>query len=388
MTLLLFILGLVLLVGGAEVLIRGAVAIADRAGIPPLVIGLTVVAFGTSAPELAVSLGATLTGAGDLAIGNVVGSNIFNVLMILGAASLVAPLMVDRQVVREQVPLVITLSVVLLLLALDGAIGRGDGVLLTAGILGYTSVLIVRARRSNGGSVPAYGAADPAARIGGHERAPGADSDAAGEPQAGSGGSDALPDAPRSAHGVLVSLLRVAAGLVLLVLGSRFLVQAATTAASAFGVSDLVIGLTVVAAGTSLPELATSIIASLKGERDIAVGNIMGSNVFNILAILGVTAALSPGGVPVSASALAFDIPVMIVAAVVCLPIFAGQVIERWEGALLLGYYIAYTTYLVLNATGHHALPEFRQAMLYFILPLTLLTLLVLTVLGKGGDRR
>lgn len=354
MALLLFALGLVLLVGGAELLVRGAVRIAGRAGIPPLVVGLTVLAFGTSAPELAVSLGATLAGDADLALGNVVGSNIFNILFILGASALIAPLVVGREIVRQQVPLVIGISILLLLLASDGRVGRLDGLLLAAGIVLYTGILIVRARRA--------GALEPAR-------------------------AELPVDGARV--GIPANLAMLALGLVTLVLGSQFLVDSARAAAAALGVSDLVIGLTLVAGGTSLPELATSIVASLRGERDIAVGNVVGSNIFNILAILGITAAVSPDGVGVPPAALTFDIPVMIAVAVVCLPIFAGRRIDRWEGAVLLGYYVAYTVYLVLDATGHGALGEFRQAMLYFVLPLTLLTIVVLSVkerrAGNGG---
>ena len=345
MTIFLLLLGLGLLVVGAELLVRGASRLAGAAGIPPLVIGLTVVAFGTSAPELAVSLSATFGGEPDIAMGNVVGSNIFNVLFILGISALVAPLVVARQVVRSEVPVMIVASALLWILALDGAIGRVEGGLLFAGIVAYTAVLIRNGRRDTA-SAARDGALEP----------------------------------PPPARPVL-DVATVVVGLVLLVQGSRWLVDGAVEIAGALGLSELVIGLTIVAAGTSLPELATSVIASIRGERDIAVGNVVGSNIFNILCILGLSALAAPAGVPVSASALAFDIPVMAAVAVACLPVFfTGHLIARWEGAVFLGYYVAYTAFLVLGATGHEAVPQLRSAMLWFALPLTAVTLLILAV--------
>jgi cation:H+ antiporter len=335
--------GLVLLVTGAELLVRGASRLAAALGIPQLVIGLTVVAFGTSAPELAVSVRSALAGQADLALGNVVGSNIFNVLVILGISALAAPLVVSRRVVRLDVPIMIAASVLLLLLAMDGGIGRGEGVLLLAGIAGYTLFLLRWQRRD---TVDAAGPATPA-------------------------GPPGMPAVLR--QGALA-----AGGLVLLVIGSRWLVAGATAIADGWGVSDLVIGLTVVAAGTSLPELATSVVATIRGQRDIAVGNVVGSNIFNILAVLGASALVAPAGLRVVPAALAFDIPVMIAAAVACMPIlFRTHTIARWEGALFLGWFAAYTAYLVMHAADHPVLPAFRTAMAIFVLPLTAVTLLV-----------
>ncbi|MBW3535630.1 MAG: calcium/sodium antiporter [Gemmatimonadetes bacterium] len=343
MTVLLILGGLVLLVGGAELLVRGATRLASAAGIPSLVIGLTVVAFGTSAPEMAVSVGATLQGDSDIALGNVVGSNIFNVLFILGASALVAPLVVDRRMVREQVPLMVAVSGLLIVLALDGSVGRIEGLVLFGGVLAFTTFLIRRGRRE---STAAAASAPPMETI------------------AGTGG-------------VVRSGVYVAAGLALLVAGAHGLVTGAQELARAAGLSELVIGLTVVAAGTSLPELATSIVATLRGERDIAVGNVVGSNIFNILAILGVSAMVASDGVTISPGALTFDLPVMTAVAVACLPVFIGGRIDRWEGGLFLAFYVAYAIYLGLDATNHGALDEFRAAMIWFVLPLTVLTLVV-----------
>jgi len=342
MTVLLLIGGLSLLVVGAEGLVRGASRLAARVGIPSIVVGLTVVAFGTSAPELAVSIGSSLAGQADVALGNVVGSNIFNVLFILGIAAVVAPLTAAARLVRLDVPLGIGVSVITLGLALDGAIGRTDGLLLVAGIVLYTSLLIVQAR--------SQGAPDGTA-------APPTDSDAA-------------------AGGWMWNLSLVAGGLALLVLGARWFVDATVAMARLLGVSELVIGLTIVAGGTSLPELATSVLAGLRGERDIAVGNVVGSNIFNLLAVLGLSAVVSPDGLPVSTAVRWFDLPVMIAVAVACLPIFfTGYTIARWEGILFLAYYVAYTTYLVLGTTHHDALSTFSFVMGAFVIPLTAITL-------------
>jgi cation:H+ antiporter len=351
-TVVFLVLGLVLLVGGAELLVKGASGLAISAGISPLVVGLTVVAFGTSAPELAVSVSAGLNGQGDIALGNVVGSNIANVLLILGVSALVAPLVVSRQLVRVDVPVMIGVSFLLLLLGLDGAVSRLDGVLLIAGIVTYTTAMIRIGRRD-------------AAATAAEARA------------AATASGEEIPEAPK---GWVAQVALVLAGLALLVLGSRWLVNGAVAIATLLGVSQLVIGLTVVAVGTSLPEIATSILATLRGARDLAVGNVIGSNLYNILAILGIAAAVSPEGIPVAPAALAFDIPVMIAVAVACLPVaFNGYMIARWEGALFLSYYLAYTLYVILSATEHDALPYYSRVMMLFVIPLTIVTLAVVT---------
>jgi cation:H+ antiporter len=346
LTLTLFVLGFFVLIGGAELLVRGASRIAAAAGISSLVIGLTVVSFGTSAPELAVSFRAALSGSGDIALGNVVGSNIFNVLFILGISAIIVPLAVAKQLVRLDVPLMIAVSVLMLLLGLDGRISTLDGLLLFAGVVAYTVFAIWQSRR---------------------------DRAAADEAQA------AEEQAPKGPGGMLASVGLVVVGLALLALGANWLVNGAVAIARLFGLSELIIGLTIIAVGTSLPEVAASIIAALRGQRDIAVGNVVGSNLFNILCILGLTSIVAPGGVAVPPAALTFDIPVMIAVAVACLPIFfTGYTIARWEGWLFLGYYLAYTAFLLLAATEHDALPAFSAVLGLFVLPLTAATLLVL----------
>jgi len=360
LTLVLFIIGLVGLIIGAELLVRGASRLAIGFGISPLVVGLTVVAFGTSSPELAVSTGSALSGQADIALGNVVGSNIFNVLFILGLSASIGTLVVAQQLIRLDVPLMIGVAILPLLLGLDGKIGRLDGLLLFAGIVAYIVFAIRQSRKETKEIEAEY------------------------DHEFGQGGGMG----PRQA---VIQIALVIAGLALLVVGARWLVNGAVALARSLGLSELIIGLTIIAAGTSLPEVATSVIASLRGERDIAVGNVVGSNIFNILAVLGLTAAVAPEGVTVPVAALRFDIPFMIAVSVACLPIFfTGYRIARWEGLLFLAYYVAYTLYLVLDAAGHDALPAYSTVMFEFVAPLTAVTLLILVVraLRQGKVRR
>lgn len=338
----LFVLGVAFLIVGAELLVRGAARLALSVGISPLVVGLTVVAYGTSSPELAVSIQAALTGRDDLAVGNVVGSNIFNVLFILGASAVIVPLLVARQLVRQEVPIMVAASLLLAWVCHDVRVSFLDGLLLTGLLAAYTVFLIAQSRRASAASGPAVEV--PAASTWDRHRS--------------------------------VQILLVIGGLALLVLGARWLVDAAISFARHLGVSELVIGLTIVAAGTSLPEVATSIIAALRGQRDIAVGNVVGSNVFNILGVLGVSAVVAPAGLAVAPAVSAFDLPVMIAVAIACLPIFfTGHLIARWEGGLFLGLYVSYSAYLLLAAQQHDALEPFSAIMLYSVLPLIALTL-------------
>ncbi|NZA25528.1 calcium/sodium antiporter [Luteimonas sp. SJ-92] len=343
MNLLLFVGGLAALLGGAEMLVRGASRLAAATGLSPLVIGLTVVAFGTSAPELAVGIGAARSGATDLAVGNIVGSNITNVLLILGLSAAIAPLTVSRQLIRLDVPVMILCSVAVMLLTLDGRLSRIEGAALFAACLGYLGLLLWLALRG--------------------------DDDAAGQ-------DVATAKVSRGLAGRAIDLALIAAGLALLVAGAGWLVEAATSVAEALGVSELVIGLTVVAVGTSLPEIATALLAVLRGEREMAVGNVVGSNVLNLLLVLALTAVVSAQGLPVGDAVVRFDLPVMTAVALACLPIFyTGHCIRRWEGAVFLAYYGAYLAYLLLDAAGHDALPAYSAVMMRFVVPLTALTL-------------
>ncbi|WP_255728162.1 MULTISPECIES: calcium/sodium antiporter [unclassified Nesterenkonia] len=357
MTLLLLLGGFVLLVGGGEALVRGAASLGRTVGLSSLIIGLTVVSFATSAPELAVSTGAALSGSPGLAVGNVVGSNIANILFVMGLTAIFGALFVKIQLIKADIPIMIGLSVLALLMALDGGYSLLDGIVLLGLLLAYLVVTLVMARRQT--------------RREAREEAERLDVDTVL-----AGGSVRLTKGLRTSklRAVLIDVLLVLGGVALLVVGAQMLVTASTTIAMVLGVSDLIIGLTIVAIGTSLPELATSIIAALRGERDMAVGNLVGSNIFNIGAVLGITAIIAPDGVEVASAAVNFDLPVMIAVALVLLPLaFTAQAIGRWEGLVLVALYSAYVVYLVLYAAGHSALQPFSSAMLWFVLPITAL---------------
>jgi cation:H+ antiporter len=352
LNLLFFFGGLAALVVGADALVRGASKLALSLGLSSLVVGLTVVAFGTSAPELAVSVGAVLDGRTDIAVGNVVGSNILNVLLILGVSALIVPLLVHTQVIRQEVPIMIGVTLLLCVLILDGGLSVFEGVLLFGLLLVYTSFVIRQSRRET-----------QAAR---------AEFDAEVQP--------AAPGAWDSRLGVQIGLIVV--GLVLLVIGARGIVTAAVAFAQALGVSELVIGLTIVAIGTSLPEIAASIVAAIKGERDIAVGNIVGSNIFNILSVLGLSAIVAGGaGLTISSAVLNFDMWIMLAVAVACLPVFfSGREIARWEGGVFVAYYVAYVAFLILQAQQHAVLEAYSTVMMLFVVPLTIITLVVTSI--------
>jgi cation:H+ antiporter len=340
----LFLAGLVLLILGAEVLVRGASRMALQWGISPLVIGLTIVSIGTGSPEIAVGLQSALSGQTDLAVSNVVGSNIFNVLAVLGFSALFAPLVVSRQIIRSDIPIMILASLLVLLIGWDGAISRLDGGLLLLLMVAYTLWLLRQSK-----------SASP---------------------------TDRNLNLARATKGRWLYRLQqptlIAIGLLLLLTGANFLVDSAVAFAQALGVSETVIGLTIVAAGTSFPELVTSTLAAVRGEREIAVGNAIGSNIFNLLGVLGLSGVFAPAGLPVSAQLLAFDLPVMLAVAVACLPVFInGFRITRWEGALFVGYYVAYTVFLVLTASQSPVAPVFGRFMLVFVLPITVITFAV-----------
>ena len=353
-----FAIGLGALVLGAELLVRGASKIALSLGISPLVVGLTIVAMGTSSPEVAVSVGAVLNGSTDIAVGNVVGSNIFNVLFILGISAVITPLVVHSQIIRQEVPIMIGASLILGVMIIGGQLSRLEAVLLLGLLIAYL-VFLVRQSRAETKEI--------------------CDEYAAGVPRSGEWDS----------HWA-VQVLLIVAGLGLLVLGSNWLVDAAVAFARMLGVSDLVIGLTIIAAGTSMPEVATSIMAAIRGERDIAVGNVIGSNTFNILGCLGLSGIVSRDGLQISPAVLNFDIWVMIAVAVACLPVFLlGRRIGRRRGLLFLVYYVLYVVYLILGAQQHDALEKFSAVMLSFVLPITIITLVAMVIReqhGSGGS--
>ncbi len=342
------IVGIVLLVIGAEWLVRGAARLAARTGLSHVVIGLTVVAFGTSAPELAVSVGDVLRGddGGSIAIGNVIGSNIANILLALGLAAAVGgSLVVAQRIVRIDVPIVIGVSVLFLVFALDGELGRVEGFVLVGGLIVYLTWTVLAARR---GTITAVALEY----------------------------EEALAEEKLIERAAWFDVLVLLAGLGCLVAGAQALVVGASDIATDLGVSDLVIGLTVVAIGTSLPEVATTVVAALRGQRDLAVGNAIGSNLFNLLAVLGITAAVSPTSLPIPDSALQVDLPVMIAVAVACLPIFVvGHVLQRWEGVTFFVLYLLYIGWLVLDASEYARRDSYSTVVLFLVLPITAITM-------------
>lgn len=290
---------------GAEGLVRGSSALALKMGITPLVIGLTVVAFGTSMPELVVSLKAALSGNSSITLGNIVGSNIANIALIIGVAALVRPLKVNAAIIKKEIPMMIGVSILFLLLLSDGEIGIIDGLVFVIGIVVYNVFNISMARKEKNAEVVAE-----------------------------------YEEGLKAKTGILLSVVFVSLGLVLLIAGANLFVQSAVAIAKIIGVSDAVIGLTIIAIGTSLPELVTSIVASYKKEADIAIGNVVGSNIFNILGILGITALV----ITIPAAGISYvDLGVMLITAIVILPLSkTGFSITRFEGGLLLTGYAVY----------------------------------------------
>ncbi|QGJ70538.1 Inner membrane protein YrbG [Planctomycetales bacterium 10988] len=354
--------GLVGLLGGGELLVRGASAIATSLKIPPLVIGLTVVAFGTSAPEMAVSVQSSLAGQTDLAVGNVIGSNICNVLLILGISALITPLVVSQQLVRREVPLCIIVSIIVYIMGYNGTLSRTEGIALFIGLIVYLVWSLVQAKKGMNEEKKALPKEMTEADL----------------------------EEVKKGWGYLsLQIVFVLIGLLLLTVGSDWLVDGSVEVARQLGVSELIIGLTIIAGGTSMPEVAASVMASLRGHRDLAVGNVMGSNLFNLLGVLGLAGIFAQDGVIVSKQMLMFDLPVLIAVSIACLPIFFTEhIIRRWEGALFLGYYIAYMVYIVLSAIESPFYTTFSNVMIYFVIPLTAITLITGVVRAiRSGEK-
>lgn len=341
MSYLLLAIGLVILVIGADCLVRGAVSLATLAKISPLVIGLTVVAFGTSAPELAVSIVSATGADSTIALGNVVGSNLFNVLVILGLSAAIVPLSVSSQLVRLDVPLMMVASIAICLVSVDGVISTTDAGMMIIAFSVYTGFLIIAGRR-----------------------------------EASASPKNENENVEIGWGKIVTSLVWLALGLAGLVSGAQLLVDNASSIARGWGVSDMVIGLTIVAAGTSLPELATSIAAAIKGQRDIAVGNVVGSNVFNLLMVLSTAAMFSPAGIVVSPSVLRFDLMAMMLVAVMCLPIFISHAaVSRGEAFLMLAIYGIYTAILIGDTLENAMAPVAKDAFIWGTLPGCILVL-------------
>jgi cation:H+ antiporter len=322
--------GLLMLIAGAELLVRAAVRLAARLQVRPLIIGLTILAFGSSAPQMAVSLQATLAENTDIAVGSVIGSSIFNILVTLGLSALIIPLRVSRQLVRLDIPLMIGASLLVFVLAYNEELTPVDGLILLTALVIYLGLLLYQSRHAH--------------------RPP---------------HLTQTPPAPW-----LSSLLLMLLGLALLALAGHWLLQAAVTVASDLGLSERIIGLTIIAVSTSLPALATSLIAAVRGQRDIAVGNVIGSNLFNLLGVLGITALVAPTPLSVSPNALDFDLPVMLGVTLLCLPVFySGYRVTRAEGLLFLALYLAYGLHVVSFTTGMPLAGKLEHLMLFFVLP-------------------
>lgn len=342
----LLVLGVIIVLKGADWLTDGAVNIATRFGVSQMVIGLTIVAMGTSMPEFCVSMVSALKGTPDLAVGNVVGSNTLNTLLIVGCSALVAPIMVKRSSVKRDIPFAVVASLLMLLFCLDGAIGRVDAAVLFAGFCLFMFVTLKYAKTTeeHAATVATSGAAmaTAAAASTSVSETPTSQTSAPEAPTSQSSASEA------SVASMLKAIVMLVVGLLCLIAGSNMFVDNASFVASSLGVSDAVIGLTIVAGGTSLPELATSMVSAKKGNSDIAIGNVIGSNVFNILMIIGITGLVKPMHI---AGITTLDL-IMMLASMLLMWFFCRTTykVKRWEGAVLTIVYLAYLTWLVMNA--------------------------------------
>lgn len=349
----LLVLGVIIVLKGADWLTDGAVNIATRFGVSQMVIGLTIVAMGTSMPEFCVSMVSALKGTPDLAVGNVVGSNTLNTLLIVGCSALVAPIMVKRSSVKRDIPFAVVASLLMLLFCLDGAIGRVDAAVFFAGFCLFMFVTLKYAKTTEGpaASVATNGAATATA-ISEASTSQASSSEASSSetsaPEASSSETSAPKASQASGTSMLKAVVMLVVGLLCLIAGSNMFVDNASFVASSLGVSDAVIGLTIVAGGTSLPELATSMVSAKKGNSDIAIGNVIGSNVFNILMIIGITGLVKPMHI---AGITTLDL-IMMLASMLLMWFFCRTTykVKRWEGAVLTIVYLAYLTWLVMNA--------------------------------------
>jgi cation:H+ antiporter len=347
-----FALGLVGLIVGANFVVDAASRIGARFGLTPMVVGLTIVAIGTSAPEMAVVLQAVDAGDTELAVGAVIGSNIANVLLVLGLAVCLGTVHVANRVVRIDIPIMIAASGALILLSLDGRLSRVDGALLFVGMIVFVGWTLQAAPR-----VPVEGADGSSGSL--------------------SQSASSLP----TERPLPILLGALVIGIGLLALASRYVVSGAEQIAASLGVPELIVGLTIVALGTSAPEIVTTVMAALKGRRELAVGNAVGSNIFNILFVLGGSSLVSRRGIDIGTDAIELDLPILLAAAVACLPlVFWDNKLDRWEGVVFVGYYLAYLMFLILDATGHRASDPFAFVLLVFVMPLTILTVGVVIV--------
>ncbi|MDH3293491.1 MAG: calcium/sodium antiporter [Acidimicrobiia bacterium] len=355
-----FLGGLVLLLVAGRILVDASTRIGAVFGLPATVIGLTIVAGGTSAPELAVVLQSLRVGDPELAVGSIIGSNIANILLVLGLAALVGSIKVSSRVVRIDIPFMIAASLTVLVMAIDGQLSRGEGLLLVAALVAFISWTI----RSNGRS-----------------EAEGRSTREAGAPSRTPDRSLRLAGARLSSWGWVAEMTLLGISIGGLAAAARFVVAGAEQIAINLDLPELIVGLTIVALGTSAPEIATTLVAAIKGQRDLAVGNAIGSNIFNLLLVLGLSSTIGSGGLSFSADAVSLDLPIMVVAAVACLPlVFWDHTLRRWEGGVFVAFYLAYLTFLGLDATDHWMGDPFAVVMVSFVAPITVLTIAVIIV--------
>jgi cation:H+ antiporter len=318
-----FLAGLIVLAGGSEVMVRGGTGLASRLGISPIIIGLTVVSIGTSMPELAIGVIAVGEGSGALAVGNIAGTNVVNLLLILGLSALLVPLALQMRTIRSELPVMAGVAVLFWLLSADGGLTRLDGLILVAGAVVYTVAVVLSARRESRRVAMEF---------------------------AGEFGPAAVVTSGR--YGTIRDLAMTAGGIVVLVIGADWLVDGAVGVAREFAVSDALIGLTVVAIGTSAPELMTTIVSTIRGDRDIAIGNLIGSSVYNILLVLGITCLVPDNGIGLPETLVRVDIPVMVAVALACVPIFlSGRRVSRAEGGVMVAVYFVYLAFLIATQT-------------------------------------
>jgi cation:H+ antiporter len=312
--------GLVALIVGADVLVRAGSGLASWLGVRPMIVGLTVVSLGTSVPELAIGIGASVSGNPGLAVGNIVGANLINILLILGLSAVLVPIALDRATLRFNLPAMTLAALLLLVLSIDGVLTRPDGIVMLLGALAYTAGLVRISRRE---------AAGPA--------------------------EDPVVDDPGGAadrRQPLRQVLLLLVAIVVVVIGAELLVNGAVSIAESLGVSDAIIGLTIVAIGTTAPEFVTTVVSTLRGDRELAIGNLIGSSIYNICAILGLTVMVASRGVPVPDEVLAADLALLVVATAAAVPVFlSGKRISRIEGALFVTSYVGYLAWLLLART-------------------------------------
>ncbi|MAO64315.1 MAG: hypothetical protein CL666_04895 [Balneola sp.] len=358
MTVLFFILGLVMLIAGAELFLKSVDKFGLAWSVSPVVMGLTVVAFATGAPELAISLQAAAEGKPDLVLGNILGSNIANILLILGIAGLVKPLKITNRIIKIDVPVVIGASVLLFVLAMDGSLTPRDGFIILAALVVYSLFVYRQIRKDR-----------QVNRLKNEE-------------------NPSKLDEPVTAWFYTKYILILLIGLAFIVSGSRWMVDAAVEIAGVLGISELIIGLTIVSIGTSLPEVATSLSAVRHNDSDTAVANVMGSNLYNIFLTLGLTIVVAPGALSVSPDALKLDMPIMIAVALACLPLFwPGKQLGRIEAGGFLFYYIAYMAYLVLISIQHPLEQTMEWWMVWVIMPVTVVLIIAKFVLDYKRER-